>query len=204
MIMVLIIYTFFHILEKYFRKKDEPLIITEEDTETLDVETLSKLEKFVFKLLAKLDKYYEKIKRIFKAIKIGFVVILIAALYCGITSYAIMYSDRIKLSSSIAPAGIIYKHSDIKCVEVGVEEGYSNSYSPYYKVTFKDNKFVNLFGDSMYENNGMSFENILIDLDSKLRVEGIKKTVDEENFEKYSKGLDKDFISRVRKLFDYK
>jgi len=38
-------------------------------------------------------------------------------------------------------------------------------------------------------------------LDKKLKAQGVIKSVNKENFEKYAKGLDKDFISRVKQLF---
>jgi len=56
----------------------------------------------------------------------------------------------------------------------------------------------------MQENNDVRFENILIDLDKKLRTQGTVKTVDKENFDKYSEGLDVDFVSMIEKLFDEK
>jgi len=56
----------------------------------------------------------------------------------------------------------------------------------------------------MQENNGVRFEYALMDLDKKLKTQGIVKTVDKENFTKYSEGLDRDFVSRVERLFDYK
>ena len=120
------------------------------------------------------------------------------------TSYAILYSDNIKVSTPIVPIGVIYKYSDVKSIDVGVAKGNKNSYSPYYRVIFSDDKSVDFFGGSMNADNGMGFEYALIDLDEKLRAQGVIKSVDKENFEEYSKGLDKDFISRVEKLFDNK
>ena len=69
---------------------------------------------------------------------------------------------------------------------------------------FNDGKSTDLFGASMQENNGVRFEYILIDLDKELRTQGVVKTVDKENFTKYSERLDMDFVSRVETLFDYK
>ncbi len=153
--------------------------------------------KFIEKLAA-LDKETSKL---FRYIKICYIPALLIAIYCGITSYAVIYSDSIKVSSSINPSGEIYSYSDVKKVDVGVEKGYSNSYSPYYTVVFADGKRVNLFGDTMLQENGTAFETILIDLDKRLKAQGVDKRVDNENFEKYADGLDPDFISRVKQIF---
>lgn len=106
------------------------------------------------------------------------------------------------MSSPLTPMGTIYKYSDINKVDVGIEKGRRNSYSPYYSVIFYDGRSVNLFGGSMNEDKGEGFEYILIDLDNELRAQNVSKSVSKVHFEEYSKGLDKDFVGRVEKLFD--
>ncbi|MEQ8156923.1 MAG: hypothetical protein ABRQ25_18960 [Clostridiaceae bacterium] len=203
MIVILIIYNFARIKEKFFIRKEKQIIIMEEDEEPVDIETLSKLEKVIFKLLNKFAEFDDTITKIFNMIKICYISVLIIAIYFGMTSYAILYADSIKVSSPVVPAGVIYKYSDIKNINVGVSKGYNNSYSPYYKVVFNDDKSVDFFGGSMHEDKDIGFEYILIDLDKKLRTKGVLKSVDKENFEEYSKGLGKDFVGRVERLFDY-
>ncbi|MDF2883583.1 MAG: hypothetical protein K0R54_4140 [Clostridiaceae bacterium] len=204
MIMVLIIYALFSIKERYLKKNEKHIGITIEEENPVDIETLSKLERFLFKLLNKLIALDEEIAKIFRMIKICYIPVLLAAVYCGMTSYAILYKESIRLGSPIAPLGVNYKNSDIKMVNVGVAKAYKNSYSPYYQVVFNDGRYVNLFGGSMHEDKDIGFEYILIDLDKNLRAQGVIKNVDKENFEEYSKGLDKGFVSRVEKLFDNK
>lgn len=202
MIMGLIIYASFRISEKLFRRKEKRIDIIEENHKHVDIETLSKLERILFKLLNKLLALDDFIREIFKIIKVCYIPALMIAIYCGMTSYAILYTDSIKVSSPIIPTGVIYRYSDIKKVDVGVEKEGRNSYSPYYNVIFHDGKSVNLFGGSMNEDNGKGFEYTLIDLDKKLKAQGVSKSVSKVNFEEYSKGLDKDFVSRVEKLFN--
>jgi len=204
MIMILIIYALIKIKDKVFKRKYVQAGIMDEDDKSVGIETLSKLERFLFKLLNKLMALDDAITKILKVIKICYLPVLIIAIYCGMTSYAILYTNRIKVNSPLIPTGVIYKYSDIKSVNVGVAKGHKNSYSPYYEVTFNNSRSVNLFGGSMHENKDIGFEYILIDLDKKLRTQGVVKSVDKENFEKYSKGLDKGFVSRVEKLFDDK
>jgi len=211
MIMILLMYAFFNFKDRFFKRKDEKIVIQEDYEPIDDIEKLSKMEKFQFKIVEfminrynKIEKYENKIRIIFKKIKICYIIILLIAIYCGMTSYAILYSDRIKLSSPINPKGVIYKYRDIKGVDVGIIKENKNSYSPYYKVIF-DNKSVDFFGaTNMNEGKDIGFEYILLDLDEKLREQGVTKSVDKENFENYAKRLDKDFISRVEKLFDEK
>ena len=154
-----------------------------------------------------MNAFLERDKRILKAfriLKISYILVLIVAIYLGMTSYTILYTESIKVGSPIAPSGVVYKYSDIKNVDVSVSSGSKKSYSPHYKVIFNDGKSADLFGGSMQDSKGERFEYILIDLDEKLRTQGVVKTVDKENFSKYAEGLDRDFISRVEKLFDDK
>ena len=206
MIMILIIFALIRIKERFFNRKEKQAEIIDEKDEPLDIEDedLNKFEKFFFKLLNALFAGDKKILKIFKIIKISYILVLIVAIYFGMTSYAILYPESIKVGSPIAPKGVVYKYSDIKNVNVGISKSSKNSYSPYYKVIFNDGKSVDFFGATMQESKGERFEYILIDLDKKLRTQGVVKNVDKEDFLKYSEGLDMDFVSRVEKLFDYK
>lgn len=214
-ILMLMIYIIVYIIvikqkkiEKKIENQSEIIKIYEEP---IEVETPSKLEQFVYKLfsneklLNKLDVFSDKILKKFKVIKICFISVLVIAIYCGMTSYAILYSDRVKVSTPINPIGAIYEYNDIKSIDVGVKKEKRNSYIPYYKVKFSDDRSVDLFGGSMmHEDKGKSFEYILIDLDKELISQRVSKNVNKVNFKDYSKDLDKDFISRVEKLFDDK
>ena len=204
MIIILIIFVLFRIKEKFFNNKEKQAEIIDENDTPSGIEDLNKLEKFLFKLLNAFLARDEKILKIFKILKISYILVLIVVIYLGMTSYAILYPESIKVGSPIVPKGVVYKYSDIKNVNVGISKSSKNSYSPYYKAIFNDGKCVDLFGATMQESKGVRFEYILIDLDKKLRTQGVVKTVDKENFPKYSEGLDKDFVSRVEKLFDDK
>lgn len=201
MIMGLIIYAAIKIKEKLFKRKEVQTELMEE-VESVDTDTLSKKEQTILSLLNKLIAFDNIISKVFKVIKVCYIPVLLIALYYGMTSYAILYTDIINVSSPIKPAGTIYKYSDIKRVDVGVEKDNRNSYSPYYTVTFSDKKSVNLFGGSMIEDKNRGFEYILIDLDKKLKTQGVTKIVNKTNFDNYAKDLDKNFISRVEQLFN--
>lgn len=203
MIMILIIYAVFKIKEKLSKRKEVQTELIEE-AEPIDTETLSKKEQTILSLLNKVIAFDDIISKVFKVIKICYIPILLIALYYGMTSYGILYNDSIKVGSPMKPAGTIYKYSDIKRVDVGVEKEKRNSYSPYYTVTFSDGKSVNLFGGSMNEDMGKGFEYTLLDLDMKLKAQGVAKTVNKTNFDNYAKDLDKSFISRVEQLFNNK
>ncbi|MFL0246087.1 hypothetical protein [Candidatus Clostridium stratigraminis] len=203
MIMILIIYAAFKIKEKFFKRKEVQTELIEE-AEPVDTDILSKKEQTILNLLNKLIAFEDIISKVFKVIKVCYIPALLIALYYGMTSYAILYSDSIKVSSPMKPAGTIYKYSDIKRVDVGIEKENRNSCSPYYTVIFSDKKSLNLFGGSMIEDKGVGFEYILIDLDKKLKTQGVTKTVNKTNFDNYAKDLDKSFVSRVEQLFNNK
>lgn len=198
--------------EKFVERKEKQLEILDEDEEPIDIETLNKVEKFFFKLLLKLtdkvialdDAFYNKIVKVFKVLKSLFVLILIIAIYCSMTSYSILYTDSVKISSPLSPKGIIYKYIDIKSINAGIEDVYKNSYEPYYKIIFDNNKSIDLFGGGVHEESDIDSEDVLINLDEKLRMHGVTKSVNKNNFKGYSKGLDKDYISKVERLFNDK
>jgi hypothetical protein len=183
MIMILIMYAFIKKIEKFLKSKEKQTEIIEEDNDPAAFGAFTK---------------------IFKVIKICYIPVLIIVLYCGMTSYGILYTESIKVCSPIKPTGVVYKYSDVKSIDVGVEKDDRNSFSPYYNVIFDDGKSLNLIGGVSMHEDRRGFEYILIDLDKKLRAQGVSKRVNKVNFEEYSKGLDKDFISRVEKLFDEK
>jgi hypothetical protein len=202
LIMILIVYFAFVLKEKFFKRKDMQEELLEQDDEPLDMETLSKKERTLLSLLNKLMSFDDIVAKAFKVIKASYIPALVIAIYCGLTSYAILYSDSVKLSSPVRPAGITYKYTDIKSIDVNIHKYKRNSYEPRYIVKFNDGKSVNLFGGSMHTDYDKGFEYILIGVDEKLKAQGVPKTVDKTNFENYAKGLDKDFTARVEKLFD--
>ena len=211
MIMILLIYVFYRIAVRLFKSKVDLVRIPATDAEIIkteaEIEAIKpngKFYKFIFKKIYSLLLGDARIKRMFNVIKHCYIFILIISIYCGMTSYTILYTDSIKISYPLIPSGVIYNYNDIKNVDVGVEKVGKNSYSPYYKVTLSDGKSVDLFGGSMNDDRGKGFEYVLLDLDKKLRDEDIHKTVTKSNFDVYSKGLDKNFVSRVEKLFQIK
>jgi hypothetical protein len=212
MIGILFIYLLLVMREKFVERKEKQLELLDEDEEPIDIETLNKVQKFFFKLIIKLtdkvialdDAFYNKIAKAFKILKSLFVLILIIAIYCSMTSYSILYTDSVKISSPLSPKGIIYKYIDIKSINVGIADVYKNSYEPYYKIIFNDNKSIDLFGGGVQEESDIDSEDILINLDEKLRMHGVIKSVNKNNFKEYSKELDKDYIYKVERLFNYK
>lgn len=204
MIVILFIYVFFRIQEKFFERKEKQIIIIDEEDGPVDMETLNKLQKLLFKLFNKFIALDNISTNLFKIIKICYISVFIISIYCGMTSYAILYSNSIKVGSPMNPTGITYKYSTITNVNVGVAGNNENSYEPYYKVIFNDNKSVNLLGGSSMQTDKEDFEYVLVNLDKKLRAQGVIKSANKENFDKYSIGLDKGFISRIEKLFNDK
>lgn len=204
MIMILVVYLTFKVKEKFFTRKDESIELPEEEEEPINIKQLSKKDQTLLSLLNKLNTFDNMVSKIFRVIKLLYIPALIIAIYCGVTSYAILYADSIKLSSPIKPIGIVRKYTDISTIDVRIHKYKRNSYGPKYIITLKDGKSVNLFGGSMHTDYDKGFEYIILDLDEKLRAQGVPKTVDKTNFDNYAKGLDKDFTSRVEKLFDNK
>lgn len=201
MIMILMIYGLFVLKEKIFSQKYPELELQDED-ELEEDRGSGKLEKFVDTLLDALLTIDEIALKLFRIVRISYIPLLLIAIYAGMTSYAILFTDSIKVSTPINPTGKTYRYTDVNSVDVGVVKGYKNSYNPYYKLIFKDGKSVDFFEGSMQDDRGIGFEYILIDLDKKLKVQGVHKSVNKNNFYKYAKDLDEDFIRRVEKLFD--
>ena len=138
-----------------------------------------------------------------KYFKIICSIALIASIYYAITSYSALYEDKIKVSSPLSPEGVVYEYRDIESIEVGIKKQFGKSYVPYYIVKFNDGKTADFLGGSgRSEQEGKLAENILINLDNQLKAQGVTKTVNKDNFKKYSKGLDKDYVNRIEKLLE--
>ena len=212
MIGILFVYLLLVMKEKFVERKEKQLEILDEDEEPIDIETLNKVQKFCFKLFNKVtdkvialdDAFYNKIAKAFKMLKSLFVSILIITIYCSMTSYSILYTDSVKISSPLYPKGITYKYSDIKSINVGIADVYKNSYEPYYKIFFNNNKSIDLFGGGVQDESDIDSEDVLINLDERLRMHGVIKSVNKNNFKEYSKEFDKDYINKVERLFNDK
>lgn len=169
----------------------------------------------VYKLDAKLSKGKGKIFSIKgnslmrkfdvapKYFKILYSIVLLIFIYRGVTSYASLYEDRVKVSSPLAPAGVVYEYNDIQNIEVGVKKPFGKSDNPYYNIKFSDNRVVNLLGGSTTsEQEGKFTEDILLNLDNQLKTQGVTKSVNKDNLKKYLEGFDKDYANKIEKLFE--
>jgi len=119
----------------------------------------------------------------FRIIKICYILILIIAIYWGMSSYTILYKESIKISSPIHYFNKTYDYSQIKSIDVGVSSA-GGGYNPYYKITI-NNKTVDLFGGSISDKVSVPSEEILINLDINLKELGIPKAIDKRNLEKF-------------------
>jgi hypothetical protein len=202
------------IKNKFTKEKiyEEEIYEEEMYTEDVYIKEDSKMGIFMHRVIhyvILIDDKLEYIKniRIFQIIqnnfKIPYIVVLIIITYCGFTSYAVLYENSIKVSSPLAPIGVTYKYSDVKNVEVGVKKGSQDDYYVYYILKFNNDTTVDLLGGVTEDWQGeKSFEDVLINLDKHLKAQGVSKSVDKNNFEKFSKGLDKEYVSKTEKLFE--
>ena len=216
---LLIAYLLFFIKSKFTKEKtDEEQMVSEEiyeeeiDEEYVYIKEDSKMGIFmdrVIQFVVLIDDKLEYIKktRLYKTaqnnFKITCIVALIIITYCGFASYTVLYESSIKVSSPLAPFGVTYKYSDIKKIKVGVKKGYQDDYDVYYILKFNNDKAVDLLGGAIEDWDGKkSLEGVLIDIDKQLKVQGVSKSVDKNNFEKFSNGLDKEYVSETEKLFE--
>lgn len=169
----------------------------------------------LYKLDAKLSKGKGKIfsikgnspmrsfDRSSKYFKIIYSIALISFIYYGITSYSALYEERIKVSSPLSPAGVLYEYKDIESIDVGIKKTFGKSYVPYYIVKFNDNKVVNLLSGSITSSEeGKDIEDTLINLDKELVTKGATKSVDKGNLKKYLEDFDKDYANKIERLFE--
>ncbi|NLM35315.1 MAG: hypothetical protein GX206_07745 [Clostridiales bacterium] len=137
-----------------------------------------------------------------KTVILTITAVFVGVLYIGITNYTILYKDTIKVASPIRPAGDTYNYSEINKIKVKVKKNLGGSYNLSYKVIFNNGDSAELFNGSMVEHKSGNHEDILLSLDEQLKEQGVEKEVNKKDFEKYAKELDKDFVSKIEKLFD--
>lgn len=206
MIMIFIVYIFMNLKEKLFKNKTQVTESTQDidtiidNSEILNDESLSKFDTYLIKLGMKLIELDDKMVVIFKIIKRSYIIALLIAIYVGMTSYAIIYTDSIKSSSPINPFGKIYSYNDIKGIDVGISK-YKQSYSPSYKITLNDNKTIELFDGGSMDSKDLNPEDVLVNLDNVLKQQGVPKTIDKNDFHNFAKGLNSDYVKQVEKLF---
>lgn len=72
----------------------------------------------------------------------------------------------------------------------------------YYILKFNNDKAVNLMSGMTDSPLEKSTEAILTDLDKQLKDQGVNKSVSKNNFDKFSEGQDKEYVSETEKLFE--
>ncbi|NLZ47189.1 MAG: hypothetical protein GX895_00105 [Clostridiales bacterium] len=149
-----------------------------------------------------LQDYKTKPSRRRKIVKTIGLIAFIGVIYLGITNYSIVYKYGIKVASPISPAGVVYKYSDISKVKVMVKRTFDFSYVVSYKVIFSNGDSAELNHGGLVESKEENHEDILLKLDQQLKELGVEKEVNKKNFDKFASGLDKDFVSKMEKLFD--
>jgi len=155
-----LIYTFFIILSIYSKIKEK--LLKKNTMQT----NISKDE-----VESEVDEQPQKYKKII----IYYIIALIIAVYCGMTSYAIFYNDSIKIKTPLSPFGVSYSYRDIKSIDTGINR-YGN---PYYVIFFNNGKGLDLF-DGEGKNDDLT--EVLIEFDSKFRARGVIKNVDKKIF----------------------
>lgn len=117
------------------------------------------------------------------------------------TNYTVLYSNSIKLSTPLQPFGVIYGYDDIASINVEIDGGEEGYYVPSYEVTLNHGKTIDFFGASVVSEGNKGFEEVLIEFDKKMKKQGIPKSVNKDNFEKFAEGLNTEYTRRVEKLF---
>lgn len=149
-----------------------------------------------------IQDYKTKLSRRRKIVYGICIIAFIGVMYFGITNYSILYQDSIKVGSPLKPAGVTYKYSDIRKVKVRVKTTFDSSYVVSYKIIFSNGDSAELNHGTMVESKDVYHEDILLILDQQLKEQGVEKEVNKKNFKKYASGLDKDFVSKVERLFE--
>jgi len=205
MIMILLVYYCLEIYNKFINKnpKHDEWIDDEldynDDVEEV-TESLSFKEQILLKLLFKFIDCIYFLYALFNKIKICYIPVLLIAIYVGMTSYTVLYADSIKSSSPLKPLGITYDYYDIERIDVGLNKGNEDSYTPFYEVMLNDGTSVDFMGGSSHKSN-IYTEEVLFNFDKELRSRGIPKSVNKDNFEKFAEGLNEDYVKMVEKLF---
>lgn len=159
------------------------------------------LQKVLFKIIEKGLNLLFFLFDICDQVKVYYIPVLLIAIYAGMTHYAVLYSDSIKLSNPLQPFGVTYGYDDIVSINVEVDKGKDDYYNPSYEVLLNDGKTINFFGASVMNEGNKGFEEVLIDFDKKMRNKGIPKSVNKDNYEKFAEGLNTEYTGRVEKLF---
>lgn len=203
MIMVLLVYFSLEFCCKFTNKNienDEWIDdgLSDNDDAEEDIESISFKEQILFKLLTKFVDCMDFLYALFCKVKIYYIPVLLIAIYVGMTSYTVLYADSIKTSSPLKPFGGNYDYSEIEKINVGLNKGNDDSYSPFYEIILNDGTTVDFMKGGK---SNTDTEGVLFNFDKELRSRGIPKSVNKDNFEKFAEELGDDYVKAIKKLF---
>lgn len=203
MTMILLLFLIISFCSKFSAKKFEEWMDDEIQNYNPeeDIEPQNMFQKILFIIIDKSLDLLFFLFDIYDRVKVYYIPVLLIAIYAGMTNYTVLYSDSIKLSTPLKPFGVTYSYDDIVGINVQVDKGKDDYYDPSYEVLLHDGKTINFFGASVMNEGNKGFEEVLIEFDKKMRKQGIPKSVNKDNFEKFAEGLNTEYTGRVEKLF---
>ena len=158
-----------------------------------NIDSYSPLVRWTIKVDRKINKLAKS--NLIKGLYIVFVVGIIVFSY---TNYTAVTNNQIIHKTVFSDK--VYNYDDVERLELGFTKGQESNV--YYDLVMRDGTKISLIGGSI-EVVDESYENVVYEIDSKLKSLGKDKVVDRFYIEDFkNQGYSQDYVERVLRLFE--
>lgn len=158
-----------------------------------NIDSYSPLVRWTIKVDRKINKLAKS--NLIKGLYIVFVVGIIVFSY---TNYTAVTNNQIIHKTVFSDT--VYNYDDVERLELGFTKGQESNV--YYDLVMRDGTKISLIGGSI-EVVDESYENVVYEIDSKLKSLGKDKVVDRFYIEDFkNQGYSQDYVERVLRLFE--
>lgn len=131
-------------------------------------------------------------------IKVLYIVFVVGIIIFSYTNYTAVTNNEIIHKTVFSDK--VYYYDDVKKLELGFTKGKESNV--YYNLVMRDGTKISLIGGSI-EVVDENYENVVYEIDSKLKSLGKDKVVDQFYIEDFkNQGYSQDYVERVLRLFE--
>ena len=158
-----------------------------------NIDSYSPLVKWTIKIDKKINIFAKS-----NLIKVLYIVFIIGIIVFSYTNYTAVTNNEIIHKTVFSDK--VYYYDDVEKLELGFTKGKESNI--YYNLVMSDGTKISLIGGSI-EVVDENYENVIYEIDSKLKSLGKDKVVDKFYIEDFkNQGYSQDYVERVLRLFE--
>jgi len=158
-----------------------------------DMDSYSPLVRWTIKVDRDINKFAKS-----NLIKVLYIVFVVGIIVFSYTNYTAVTNNEIIHKTVFSDK--VYYYDDVEKLELGFTKGKESNI--YYNLVMSDGTKISLIGGSI-EVVDENYENVVYEIDSKLKSLGKDKVVDKFYIEDFkNQGYSQDYVERVLRLFE--